>query len=423
MTGLRWLSKLVPALMLASLITACGGGGDGDSVSKLSGTAATGAPIVGATVNVTCAGGSALTGTTGSDGSWEVTLSDQTLPCAVQISGGDLAEGETYHSIAFTVGTVNITPLTDLIVASLAGQDPATWFANLNASLLGAIDQTMLDNALNTVQTALGLGSALGDLNPLTSAFSAANGDTIDDILEALKAVVTDYNALLAATSNGDFSAFSDFGSAFAAAYASISNGGGGSTTCTSGTAMTYSGTAGVHTNGQQLCFTASTTSLAFSGKTLTTPVQNTAVSLPYSAYKFTDSATGYDYEVVFNDGNLYEINVLNSSGFLGQFALSGGSGGGSGGGTSSLTVTVNAGGVAAGSFTIDSIPAPANQTEFCSDVQSDSTFTQIGVTAGGTLTINSCSFSGNVGTISATLTITTPFSMTVPYTVTYTYN
>lgn len=408
--------------MLASLLTACGGGGgDGDSVSKLSGTAATGAPIVGATVNVTCAGGSALTGTTGSDGTWEVTLSDQTLPCAVQISGGDLAEGETYHSIAFTVGTVNITPLTDLIVASLAGQNPGAWFASLDASALGALDQTMLDAALNVVGTALGLNSALGDLNPLTSTFSAANGDTIDDILEALKAVVTDYNALLAATSNGDFSAFSDFGSAFAAAYASITNGG-GSTSCTSGTAMTYSGTAGVHTNGQQLCFTASTTSLSFSGKTLTSPVQNNSVSLPYSAYKFTDSATGYDYEVVFNAGNLYEINVLNSSGFLGQFALSGGSGGGSGGG-STLTVTVNAAGVVGPPITVGNVPAPANQTEFCSDIQSDATFTQIGAGAGGTLTINSCSYSGNVGTISATLTITSPISMTLPYTVTYTYN
>lgn len=418
--GLRQLSKLVPALMLASLITACGGGGgDGDGASKLSGTAATGAPIVGATVNVTCAGGSALTGTTGSDGTWEVTLSDQTLPCAVQISGGDLAEDETYHSIAFTVGTVNITPLTDLIVASLAGQDPETWFADLNASLLGAIDESMLDTALNKVQTALGLDSALGNLNPLTSAFSAENGDTIDDVLEALKAVVTDYGALLAATSNDDFSAFSNFGSAFAAAYASITNGG-GSSSCTSGTAMTYSGTAGTHTNGQQLCFTASATS--FSGKTLTNPVQNTAVSLPYSAYKFTDSATGYDYEVVFNNGNLYEINVLNSSGFLGQFAISGGSGGGSGGG-STLTVSVNAAGVVGPPITIDNVPAPANQTEFCADIQNDATFTQIGAGAGGSLSIDSCSYSGNVGTISATLNITSPFSMTLPYTVTYTYN
>jgi hypothetical protein len=66
------------------------------------------------------------------------------------------------------------------------------------------------------------------------------------------------------------------------------------------------------------VCFTASTTSLAFSGKTLTSPVQNTAVTGSNSAYKFTDST--YNYEVVFKSGVLYEINVTRGATYIGQF-------------------------------------------------------------------------------------------------------
>jgi hypothetical protein len=40
-----------------------------------------------------------------------------------------------------------------------------------------------------------------------------------------------------------------------------------------------------------------------------------------------------------------------------------------------------------------------------------------------GTFTITSCSFSGSVGNVSASLAITNPVNMTVLYTVTYTYN
>jgi hypothetical protein len=42
---------------------------------------------------------------------------------------------------------------------------------------------------------------------------------------------------------------------------------------------------------------------------------------------------------------------------------------------------------------------------------------------AAGTFTINSCTFNGTVGNVSATLSITNPVVMTVPYTVVYTYN
>ena len=104
-----------------------------------------------------------------------------------------------------------------------------------------------------------------------------------------------------------------------------------------------------------------------------------------------------------------------------------GGSGNGGGtGGTYTLVLNVNAGGVAAPPVTITNVPKPANQSEFCSEITNPSSgigLTQAVPGGAGTLTINSCAFSGNTGSVSATLSITSPVAMTVPYTVTYTYN
>ncbi|MBK8326919.1 MAG: hypothetical protein IPL02_07835 [Moraxellaceae bacterium] len=90
-------------------------------------------------------------------------------------------------------------------------------------------------------------------------------------------------------------------------------------TTCTTGVetqfATTLSNTP--YANGQKVCFSATTSSLGFDNKTLTSPVKNTVVQAPYSAYSFKDGS--YSYEVVFNNNALYEIN-LSSTSFLGQF-------------------------------------------------------------------------------------------------------
>jgi hypothetical protein len=66
------------------------------------------------------------------------------------------------------------------------------------------------------------------------------------------------------------------------------------------------------YTNGQKVCFAATTTTLDFSGKSLTNPTQNTAVAAPNAAYTFVDGAgaTGLCYEVAFSSGTLREINV-----------------------------------------------------------------------------------------------------------------
>lgn len=101
---------------------------------------------------------------------------------------------------------------------------------------------------------------------------------------------------------------------------------------------------------------------------------------------------------------------------------LSGTSTGGSTGatgGTGTLVVTGQAAGFSIPAVTIQNIPKPGNQSEFCGALQSDETFKSLQA-QGGTFTVNSCTFSNNVGTINAVLGIAGV--TTVPYNLTYTY-
>ena len=115
----------IGVVCLSVLLAGCGGSGSSTpAASTLKGVAAVGYPIIGGTINVSCAAASALTATTSSTGGWQVTVSGQTLPCAVQVAGGTIngiANSTSYHSIATAFGNVNVTPLTDLMVANLVG--------------------------------------------------------------------------------------------------------------------------------------------------------------------------------------------------------------------------------------------------------------------------------------------------------------
>jgi hypothetical protein len=87
---------------------------------------------------------------------------------------------------------------------------------------------------------------------------------------------------------------------------------------------------------------------------------------------------------------------------------------------------TVNAFGtpVNFGPYALGSVPAPTSENQFCSEVQPGTIFTQAMAEAGlaGTLTINSCSFSGSTGTIGATVVVTSPAGIP-PLTMTITYS
>jgi hypothetical protein len=66
----------------------------------------------------------------------------------------------------------------------------------------------------------------------------------------------------------------------------------------------------------------------------------------------------------------------------------------------------------------IEDVPQPASQAEFCGDLMTNDTYAQIFEQYEGTLTLKSCSFSGNTGSISAEIT-----SPSLPFPVSFVAN
>lgn len=187
---LRYNSSMLLMAPLAALLAAGCGGGDDPPVATavLAGTAATGAPIAGGKVDVACASGAPVSTTTSSAGTFEVALQGQTLPCKLKVSGGNLAAGVAYHSVALQPGTVNLTPLTDLVVARLHGGAPNAWFSAIAAADFQKLTTDAVNTALSAITSGLGLTTPLGGKNPMTAAFEAKTTDPLDKVLEALKA-------------------------------------------------------------------------------------------------------------------------------------------------------------------------------------------------------------------------------------------
>ncbi|MBC7618629.1 MAG: IPT/TIG domain-containing protein [Candidatus Saccharibacteria bacterium] len=234
------LRATASAALLA--LSACGGGGDNYNpdngvAGNLSGTAAVGSPIVGGTVKTVCAAGTAPANTTTSaTGAWQVALSGQTFPCAVQVSEGSVngsANTASYHSIALNLGTVNISPLTDLLVANLAASStPSAWFTGLSTSVtpLATTTQSKVDAALVQLRNALGTLTPLATTNPVTTAFTAAAGNSMDDMLAALRTALNiasvSYATLLTNASQSTFTAPTGITQALTQAFAGTTTGG-----------------------------------------------------------------------------------------------------------------------------------------------------------------------------------------------------
>jgi hypothetical protein len=423
--------KYIPVVTLAVLLSGCLSDDDTPTAPTLGGTAATGAPIVGGTVNVKCAGGGTLSDVTDSAGIWQVTLSGQTLPCAIEVSGGNLAGGQTYYSVALQPGTVNVTPLTDLIVANLAGQAPSVWFGGLNANAFQQLTSGAVNAALVNLRTALGL-AALDDIDPLTASFVAVPGDPLDNVLEAMQIAFADYAALVDAAFGDGFASFAEqYRAALEEAYADLPIGGGGGTLPAGISSKVFNLTyqnaqaGSPFSNGDSLKFTFSESGKLFLGEEFRDIGTSTLSGMEYIWF---DAANSRYFAVSLKpNGSLNEINVAGSSSgtpWYGQFADTSGQGGG-GAAAGSLTIQTTVAGIASPAITINNVPAPANQTAFCADMSDSNSSTSLENALGavGTFTITSCSFSGSVGNVSASVAITTPVNMTVLYTIIYTYN
>ena len=175
--------------LTATALVGCFGDDDddneGSSNTTLEGTAATGAAIANETITAKCSDGSGFlsTVTTDAHGEWEGEVANGVLPCALKISSSVL--GSSLYSFAETSGTVNITPLTNMVIARATSMSPDDWFGG--ASIV--IDETAFDNAMSSLTSSLtSAGFTLPAGDPITTDFDI--GDDWDQVLDDFMASI-----------------------------------------------------------------------------------------------------------------------------------------------------------------------------------------------------------------------------------------
>ncbi|MES2354844.1 MAG: bifunctional metallophosphatase/5'-nucleotidase [Pseudomonadota bacterium] len=187
------------------LLTNCGGssssntGGSSNSNTgvNLSGTAATGAPIVAGRVDIKCAGASIYSGTTATSnsGDWSAFIADASLPCIVEVFDGK----RKLHSIAQgngqgVISNVAVTPLTEQLVGQLSA-DTSAFFTEFDTTAASNLTSTRIKAAQNAVFAALsanGITVPSSVINLLNAPVVAPtntpqSGNDYDDLLELVK--------------------------------------------------------------------------------------------------------------------------------------------------------------------------------------------------------------------------------------------
>ena len=124
------VARSLASTALTAMLVACGGGGGGSlpvAGSTVSGVAATGLAIANGQVSLKCIAGDASPVRTRADGSYSVDVSKLTLPCVARVAYSDVATGapRRLHSLVQAAGNVNITPVTDMLVANLSATGSA----------------------------------------------------------------------------------------------------------------------------------------------------------------------------------------------------------------------------------------------------------------------------------------------------------
>lgn len=189
----RKISRLT--LLAASVgvlvLHGCGGGSSSTSFT-LSGVAATGAAFDGASVTATDAAGMATScGTTTTSGTYTCSLpSTAAAPIVIEAIRGI----EAYYSVTPEAksSTVNVTPLTSAIVATLSPTgDPSEFKNEVKADkTLAAAEKVQSKINLLKEKLAAVLSATLGadaNFDPLAGSFTAGSGTGMDKVLDAIK--------------------------------------------------------------------------------------------------------------------------------------------------------------------------------------------------------------------------------------------
>jgi len=214
--NLSALGRTASALIVLAVMFGCGGGGGFvDEVftindpETVSGTAATGRPIAGATVTVKDAAGHTATQTTNNNGEYGFDVpSNFVWPLVARVEGGTLACGAQpnctpapntgrYVGVSLRKGagssTINLTPMSHAVVTSAAHVDANHLFdAPLALLLLNPLD--LIDATLNVLDWLLWLDpEALlpRDIDFVNGSFIATPTDPQDAVLELMQLVFT----------------------------------------------------------------------------------------------------------------------------------------------------------------------------------------------------------------------------------------
>lgn len=190
-----WSRKIV-VITLSTTLAACGGSSDSTPATPvvpstpavlsltLSGSASRGAVLGNKAIGITCATGKGSS-TTKADGSYSYAIDGGKWPCLARVTDAD---GSYLHTVALgsasaTTATANITPVTQLVVARLAGADPAAYYTAFDSAPAAAavfVTATAVTAAQTSVVATLKSGgldlTAVGDLlaATLTPAYTAA---------------------------------------------------------------------------------------------------------------------------------------------------------------------------------------------------------------------------------------------------------
>ncbi len=195
------------------------GGGSSDSatvpstpapLTTLSGTAAVGAPISGSVFAIDVNGKVSPAATTSAGGGFIVNVAGMTAPFILSITGTAGGRLVTLNSIATAAGqTVNITPLTDLIVSTALGRPGGSALTSLCAPVNQVVPANCVSSLAALATTPARLTSATDavvaiiaplnptGINPLTGAL-VANGTGMDKILDQILMTPADAQGAMA---------------------------------------------------------------------------------------------------------------------------------------------------------------------------------------------------------------------------------
>lgn len=207
------LGGVIPFFVaLNIIIVGCSGGSSSSNDSQQSddnvrGTAAIGAPVSNTEVISNCLNGVGFGKkvVTDANGRFSGEIDDNSFPCAFKLDGH--TPETSLHSFSVAPGVVNITPVTDMIIALASNELPSDWYAsedwqnfstNLNLSINSFVD------TLNTNGFSVPV-----NYEPFSKAFSI--GDVADELLDEITDAFSSgadltYESILSSIADGELS-------------------------------------------------------------------------------------------------------------------------------------------------------------------------------------------------------------------------